>query len=261
VEDWNDLEEMLELLKPFNRISKLGQEKGTACGSITNVLGIYEFLLAQLESWEKAASRGPGRKETGFRSVVNLAWNLLKKYYGMTDKSSVYVAAMVLDPQHKMAYLEQHWTTDWLEKAKMALREFYNQYKVKEESSTPAQANITSSRTQSKFIKSKVVQKTPLWGAEALDINQFLLGETTQRVEDELEAYLNDSVLKFGTHEERVGFDLDSWWRSNATVYPTLTRMYWDISSIPMMSAEPERVFSEYALSVNSQMLTLDVNS
>jgi hypothetical protein len=72
-EDWDDLEEMLKLLKPYNKISKLGQEKGTTYGSIASALGTYEFLLAQLESWEKAASRGPGRKETGFCSAVNMA--------------------------------------------------------------------------------------------------------------------------------------------------------------------------------------------
>jgi hypothetical protein len=61
-------------------------------------------------------------------------------------------------------------------------------------------------------------------------------------------------VLKFRTHEERASFDSGSWWKSNATVYPTLTRMYWDISSIPMMSAESERFFtSGYALDVHSE--------
>ena len=96
-EDWDNLEEMLKLLKPFDKVSKLGQEKRTTCGSIRSAFRTYEFLLTQLESWEKAVSHGPGRKETGFRLAVNLAWNLLKKYYGMTDKSHVYVAAMVLD--------------------------------------------------------------------------------------------------------------------------------------------------------------------
>ena len=114
--------------------------------------------MAQLESWEKAASRGSGRKETGFRSAVNMAWNPLKKYHGMTDKSPVYVAAMVLDPRHKMAYLERQWSTDWLAKSKTALSGFYNQYKVNEGQGTLAQASI--SRAQSKTTRLNVQKIT-----------------------------------------------------------------------------------------------------
>src|SRR5579859_6587714 len=93
-EDWEDLEEMLSLLKPFKKVTMLRQQKGTTCGSIASAFWCYDYLLAQLESWEGQTRRGANRGETGFHAAVNLAWTLLKKYYKETDKSPVYVAAM-----------------------------------------------------------------------------------------------------------------------------------------------------------------------
>ena len=101
-EDWEDLEEMLELLKPFKKVTMLGQQKGTTIGSVASSIWGYDYLMAQLEQWEDKSPRG----ETGFRAAVNLSWDLLKKYYRETDKAPIYVAGMILDPRQKMEYFE-----------------------------------------------------------------------------------------------------------------------------------------------------------
>jgi hypothetical protein len=76
-EDWEDLEEMLELLESFKKVTLLRQQKGTICGSVASALWGYDYLLAQLESWERQTRSGVNRGETGFRAAVNLAWTLL----------------------------------------------------------------------------------------------------------------------------------------------------------------------------------------
>jgi hypothetical protein len=75
------------MLEPFKKVTLLGQQKGTTCGSAASALWGYDYLLAQLESWERQTRSGGNRVETGFRAAVNLAWTLLKKYYKETDKS------------------------------------------------------------------------------------------------------------------------------------------------------------------------------
>jgi hypothetical protein len=243
-EDLEDLEEMLKLLKPFKKVTMLGQQKGTTCGSIASALWCYDYLLAQLESWEGQTRRGANRGETGFRAAVNLLWTLLKKYYKETDKSPVYVAAMALDPRHKMVYFERQWSSEWVAAAKNQMRRLYNEYRIGEEDAD----TLEHAKNHAPSARPKGGKKTSLWGTENLDISMFLYGETTITAMDELEAYLSEPVLRFGSNAERENLNLESWWRSNSTVYPTLARMYWDICAIPSMSAEPERVFSGFTL-------------
>ena len=67
-------------------------------------------------------------------------------------------------------------------------------------------------------------------------------------VQDELESYLKSPPLTLLTKEVNLSFDLIAWWRVNEMVYPTLARMMYEVYSIPLMSAEVERVFSRYYL-------------
>jgi hypothetical protein len=77
-----------------------------------------------------------------------------------------------------------------------------------------------------------------------LDIHTFLFDNNNGRVADELEAYLAERTLLFADKEETKNFDLAAYWQANAAVYPTLAQMFWDITAVPSMSAEPERMFS-----------------
>ena len=70
------------MLGPFKLVTMLGQEKGTIYGSIASTLWGFDYLLTKLEKWEKECKRS----DTGFRTAVNLSWNLMKKYYKETDK-------------------------------------------------------------------------------------------------------------------------------------------------------------------------------
>jgi hypothetical protein len=59
-----------------------------------------------------------------------LAWIKWDEYYGLSDKSPVYVVAVVLDPRLKLQYIEKRWRDrpEWIELAKEKLRTILNRY-------------------------------------------------------------------------------------------------------------------------------------
>ena len=55
--------------------------------------------------------------------------NSINKYYSKTDLSNVYRIAMVLHPQLKLKYFQQHgWTQDWICTAETLVREEFAKY-------------------------------------------------------------------------------------------------------------------------------------
>lgn len=46
-----------------------------------------------------------------FKTAIDTSWNVLKKYYNLTDESPAYVAAVVMDPRRKWGYFEKNWNT------------------------------------------------------------------------------------------------------------------------------------------------------
>jgi hypothetical protein len=48
-QDWDDLKEVFELLKPFKMLTMLGQEKNSLYGSIDSILWEMDMLLTVLE--------------------------------------------------------------------------------------------------------------------------------------------------------------------------------------------------------------------
>ena len=83
----------------------------------------------------------------------------------------------------------------------------------------------------------------------------------TQRplAHDELQTYLSQENLSFPTDEESDSFRALDWWSETTqrTRFPHLSRMAFDILTVPTMSAEMERVFSECSLALNHQRLSI----
>jgi hypothetical protein len=221
--DWADLEEIMELLEPFKYLTMLGQEKGSDLGSIGTVLPGMDMLL---EILEKARGK-PRPKDAAFQEAVDASWQLLTKYYKLTDKSPVYIASVVLDPRMKYEYFERAWKKDWIRPAKRIIASLYQKYKIPEDAPMSDNTVLLQEKDKKKF-----------------DINAWRFGKADKGA-DELTRYLNAPILKLsGTAAD--GFDLLEWWRGNDKEYSTLARIAMDIFSIPAMSVEPERVFSGY---------------
>ena len=64
---------------------------------------------------------------------------------------------------------------------------------------------------------------------------------------DELQTYLSQERLSFDTDEESDSFRALDWWTETTqrTRFPRLSQMAFDILTVPTMSAEMERIFSE----------------
>ena len=76
---------------------------------------------------------------------------------------------------------------------------------------------------------------------------------------DELETYLRAPRLIPPTEEYAVQFRALSWWTQDEQQrrYPKLSKMAFDILTVPAMGAEIERVFSECSLALNTQRLKI----
>ena len=122
------------------------------------------------------------------------------------------------------------------------MRRIYNEYRDEEAGRTwPEPSRIPITTTQN---RSRGGTRAACWNSDNLDIDMFLFGDDDGRVADELEVYLSERTLRFAGNEERKNFDLAAYWQANSAVYPTLARMFWDITAVTSMSAEPKRVFS-----------------
>ena len=66
-----------------------------------------------------------------FASCINLAWVKLDEYYSLSDKSPVYIVAVVLDPHLKLQYIEKRWRDhhDRIKLAQEKLRTIFNRYR------------------------------------------------------------------------------------------------------------------------------------
>ncbi len=75
-------------------------------------------------------------------SMFNSGWAKMDKYYKLSDKTPVYVAAMVLHPSRKWKWIEKHWKLEWVPDAKDKMKTFWEtKYK-------PSPASMTSAPAQ-----------------------------------------------------------------------------------------------------------------
>jgi hypothetical protein len=115
--EWKDLEKLQSFLLFFYDAT-LSTESRTA--TIDKVLPTMDFLLEQFEEgkikYQDDVFMGP---------CCNSGWAKLEKYYSMTDRSPVYIAALVLCPQYKWEYIDINWPAEWIPPAKIRMQEFW----------------------------------------------------------------------------------------------------------------------------------------
>jgi hypothetical protein len=52
-----------------------------------------------------------------------MGWFILNKYYTMFNKAPVYIAALLLNPHYRKAYLDKNWKSAWINPAIMEARQ------------------------------------------------------------------------------------------------------------------------------------------
>ncbi|KAI9463009.1 hypothetical protein F5148DRAFT_982533 [Russula earlei] len=111
--DWDIVKDLLQVLK--NVTLFFSQDDIV---TITNVVPTMDQLDAMLSS-SATTPLVPVVKH-----ALTFACQLMDKYYSKTDLSNVYCISMVLHPQLKLKYFQQHaWEKDWIQTAEGIVRD------------------------------------------------------------------------------------------------------------------------------------------
>jgi hypothetical protein len=242
--DWAELERFHDFLKPFyiltktmeGNASKPGAEGGH--GAVWETLKTMDYLFVK---FKQAAEETQFEEPSHFKSGIDCGWAKLEDYYIKTDRTPIYRAALALHPSYGYDYFERHWKNamdrpQWYSDMQSAVGSLFDEYVRQAEVETQAQAGLLEDEA------------------------------------DEIEADVNDyssfgkrSIRSLHTQRKKVKAvsdldlfqtrpiypqDLDvanplEWWNRHQLEYPVLYRMALDLFSMPGMSADCERVFSQ----------------
>lgn len=240
--DWKILADIYKFLQPFADCTLATEGHNDLVDSI---LPTMDFLLDHMETFAAELPPGP------FKAAVNTAWNKLADYYALTEDTAVYASATVLHPSQKWRYIETTWSKPHeISKAKAKVLEMWvDDYKPKTTTATTTMTTIqlpidcTDSPMDGK--RENVLMK---W-KRAKQRSCLDPGD-----EDEYQLYCREPLVD-------VASPLD-WWLQldQRRRYPQLSIMALDILSVPAMSAETERLFSQAKLTITDQRTAMSVS-
>jgi hypothetical protein len=271
--DWTVINQYIEILKPLKDATlQLEGHFGGQFGSIWQVLPVFEDLLRHFESLAaqhpvaqrlhvidihlqpplgfsqqpdsdvatqlRALPDEQTTAEAHFSINIDLAWTKLNQYYSKLDNSPVYVAAIVLHPGFKWRWLEKRWKErgDWLINARQAFNRLVEEYRYHE----PLEGQQSPKR-----MKLDVMSDPESSDAEPETLN----------IEQQLADYLRDVHFRALTKDRKTS--PIKYWLDKRSIWPQLAALALDIFSIPVMSDEPERVFSTTGAAVTPRRRSL----
>jgi len=196
------------------------------------------------------AGHVPENELAAISTGIDSCWAKLRKYYKLIDKSPVYAAAVVLNPQYKWDYFNTHWADhpEWIAQAQDSVEDLWrNMYANQQEE---AEDDLEDGGNSSLFLPTpqKGISRFDQW---VLSGRRAAPGVTKG---DDYSQYLGAEELHNLRSKETPpssqikSVDLCAFWARYEAYYPSLARMAFDVLSIPAMSAECERVFSSAKL-------------
>ena len=192
--NFNNLISLTQFLKPF-RDWTIQTEK--IKDSLDMVLFVYDTFLSHLEESQMLW----GQNE--FMIVcVEASWSKLNKYYGLTDNTSTYFTATILNPTLKMAYFEQKWKSypSLAGRIKPLKKRIIKRWRDEYQ---PALSAISQPIT-------KITKMTSTLMSIFTNIHESL--RRTSLVEDELELYLQKAILIKNDVPNINHFQALNWW-------------------------------------------------
>jgi len=211
LEDWQILRNIHDFLDDLAQTTKALESDSS---TLDKVLPSMDYVLERFE-----ATKEQYKDDAIMAPMLNSGWAKLDKYYHLTDESPAYVAALVLRPGYKWAYVNAQWQPGWVTEAKAAMQKLWEDFYKPQgiPSQPPPSPNSTK---QNRF---------EAWSRKHTITTDF---------DDEYARYCASDVIPVS--------DSKGWWmeETQQKVYPNLSRMALDFLSIPAMSAAPERLFS-----------------
>ncbi len=192
-----------------------------------------DFLLEQFET-----AKCTYANDRFMSPCCNSGQAKLDKYYSLTDRSLVYIAALVLSPQWKQDYIDNNWPEEQRPACQKQMLDFQTTEYKSTAITVPTQASELANQVKNSFQKWAQQKK-----GSSLD-------------QDEYAKYLLALVVLEVT-------DPRSWWLEpiQRKSYPNLSIMALDILSIPTMSAEPKRLFSGAKITITDRRNRLGIKS
>ena len=181
-----------------------------------------DFLLEQFETAKVTYA-----SDRFMSPCCNASQAKLDKYYSLTNRSPVYITALVLSLQWKWEYIDNNWPEEQrLDCRKRMLNFWTTEYK-----STAITVLIQASESANQVTNS--FQK---WAQQK---------KGSSLSQDEYTKYLLAPVLPEVTDPQSWQLEL-----TQKRSYPNLSIMALDILSIPAMLAELERLFSSAKITI-----------
>jgi hypothetical protein len=245
IEDWRVLTETREILQPFYDQTKRYQSraKNGTHGALWEMYLSMELILNEVitskERYVDIFNTDPHSDDDDImkarkhiRTSLDNCLGKLDDYYKKFDLTPVYAAALVLHPGYKWRYFEKNWTqdhqVDWLEPTKAMVRIFWEE--------NYQHLPVAESQPCQSFLQLPYRAYEPNPRAQYVPPPDFYDEVEVSGPGDEYEEYINLPPKPCEAPLE--------WWKAHREEYPRLSKMALDLFSIPMMSAECERVFS-----------------
>lgn len=225
---WNLLSSLINLLKPFEQITK---EMSSEVALISQVIPVVQTL-------EKFLSQ-TSQNFFGVGTLKDFFLADLKKRFGSLIDDELYIVATILDPRFKIAFLQHKTSEFWEQYIVDIYKNFENFQSPESQESTSSEKNVTPNATSEEgttcndlwqCFNELATQKTSRTPTDDNADNLIILREIQQ--------YLQMPSLK--RQEDPL-----LWWEKNQTCFPSLKNMVKKYLSAPATSVYSERLFSE----------------
>jgi hypothetical protein len=244
-EGWAELQRFRDFLEPFYILTKTmegnanrdGKEGGH--GAVWETLKTMDYMFI---AFNNAAASCRDEPESHFKRGIECGWVKLEEYYKLTDMTPVYRAALALHPTYGYDYFEEHWNgtmrkPSWFKGMKTVVSSLYDEYRRQAEVEAQAQAGLA--RDEDSEDRQSVINDYSSFGKRKG--SSLIRQRKRSKVASELTAFQERELYP----EDNDCPDPLAWWHNHRHEYPVLYKMALDLFSIPSMSSECERVFSQ----------------
>ena len=231
-DEWRTLSNIRDFLQGFYDTTKANEGRRA---TLDKVLPSLDFMVNRFEQAIKVYAN-----DEFMAASLHAGWTKSLLYWNRSDRSPVYIAAIVLDPTLKWSYFDD-WQADWQPNLKGSMRRFWEtNYKPSEVTMMARQQANPMRTTNNEFL---------LW------MQGRRRQQNSHTMADELDQYLSEPLL---LQNDKTALD---WWLASEqqSRFPYLSKMAIDIYSIPAMSSEPERVFSGAKHTLTDQRMRISI--
>lgn len=229
-EDWDELHQYQLILQHFYEHTKRteGIAKQGSYGALWEVVVALTALEAHLRGWQEKLQADETANPNLVRAI-DRGFKKLQKYLDEVLATPAYAAAAVLHPRLKYSFFERKWINHAVRPYKAYLHSLKNNTRLLWEafrSSSPQTTSLPDDESPRKRRRTA--------------FDRFIEDDTLrERTKDELERY-----LKIPQEVDEIP-NLITWWEQHQVRFPQLSRLAIHLFSVPAMSSECERVFSQ----------------